>query len=40
MSACGTVDEQMIERLQVSDEDARLVRDPDFCGGSLIVSAR
>ena len=38
VSACGTVDEQMIERLQVSDEDARLLRDPDFCGGSLIVS--
>jgi aliphatic nitrilase len=38
LSACGTVDEQMIERLQVSDEDARMLRDPDFCGGSLIVS--
>jgi len=38
VSACGTVDEQMIARLQVSDEDARLLRDPDFCGGSLIVS--
>lgn len=38
VSACGTVDDQMIERLQVSAEDARLLRDPDFCGGSLIVS--
>ena len=38
VSACGTVDEQMIDRLQVSDEDARLLRDPDFCGGSMIVS--
>src|SRR5919107_608049 len=38
VSACGTIDEQMIERLQVSDKDARLLRDPDFCGGSLIVS--
>jgi nitrilase len=38
LSACGTVDEQMIDRLQVSDEDAALLRDPDFCGGSLIVA--
>jgi nitrilase len=38
VSACGTVDEQVIERLQVSEEDARLLRDPDFCGGSMIVS--
>jgi aliphatic nitrilase len=38
VGACGTVDDQMIERLQVSDEDERLLRDPDFCGGSLIVS--
>jgi aliphatic nitrilase len=38
VSACGTVDEQMIDRLQVSDEDARLLRDSDFCGGSMIVS--
>jgi nitrilase len=39
VSACGTVDEQMVERLQLSDEDAALLRDPDFCGGSMIVSA-
>jgi nitrilase len=38
VSACGTVDERMIDRLQVSDEDAGLLRDPDFCGGSMIVS--
>jgi nitrilase len=38
VSACGTVDEEMIERLQISDEDASLLRDPDFCGGSMIVA--
>jgi nitrilase len=38
VSACGTVDEQMIDRLQVSNEDAQLLRDSDFCGGSMIVA--
>jgi aliphatic nitrilase len=38
VSACGTVDDHMIERLELSAEDERLMRDPDFCGGSAIVA--
>jgi nitrilase len=38
VSACGTFDEHMIDALQVSDQDAELLRDADFCGGSMIVS--
>lgn len=38
VSACGTVDEHAIERLQVGDDQEALLRSPDFCGGSMIVS--
>ena len=38
VSACGTVDDRMVERLELSPEDERLIRDPDFCGGSTIVA--
>jgi aliphatic nitrilase len=38
ISACGTVDEDMVERLELSDADAAVIRDPDFCGGSMIVA--
>ena len=38
VSACGTVDAHAIERLQVSDDQEALLRSPDFCGGSMIVS--
>jgi nitrilase len=38
VSACGTVDEHAIERLQVSDEQEALLRSDDFCGGSLVVA--
>jgi aliphatic nitrilase len=38
VSACGTVDEPMIARLELSAEDEALLRNPDFCGGSMIVS--
>jgi len=38
VSACGTVDEAMIERLELDDEQAERLRDPDFCGGSVIVA--
>jgi nitrilase len=37
ISACGTVDERMIEMLQPSPESEKFLRDPDCCGGSLIV---
>jgi aliphatic nitrilase len=37
ISACGTVDEHMIEMLQPSSEAEKFLRDPNCCGGSLIV---
>ena len=37
ISACGTVDEQMIEMLNVGPEGEQFLRNPDCCGGSLIV---
>ena len=37
VSACGTVDERMIEMLELSPADEELIRNPDFCGGSTIV---
>jgi nitrilase len=38
VSACGTVDDHMVERLELSPDDERIIRDPDFCGGSVIVA--
>lgn len=38
ISACGTVDEQMIEMLKVGPEGEQFLRNPDCCGGSLIVN--
>ena len=38
ISACGTVDEDMISKLEVGPESARFLRDPDSCGGSVIVA--
>ena len=37
ISACGTVDEHMIEMLQAGPEGEKFLRNPDCCGGSLIV---
>ena len=37
VSACGTVDDGTIERLDLSPEQEEVVRNPDFCGGSVIV---
>ncbi len=37
ISACGTVDERMIEMLAASPEAEKFLRNPDCCGGSLIV---
>jgi nitrilase len=37
ISACGTVDERMIEMLQAGPEGERFLRDPNCCGGSMIV---
>ena len=37
ISACGTVDEHMIEMLKAGPEGEKFLRDPNCCGGSLIV---
>ena len=37
ISACGTVDERMIEMLAASPEGEKFLRDAKCCGGSLIV---
>lgn len=37
ISACGTVDERMIEMLKTGPEGERFLRNPDCCGGSMIV---
>ena len=38
ISACGTVDEDMIRKLKVGAEGEKFLRDPNSCGGSLIVA--
>ena len=38
VSACGTVDEHMIEVLRAPPEAEKFLRDPDCCGGSVIVA--
>ena len=37
ISACGTVDERMIEMLKAGAEGEKFLRDPNCCGGSMIV---
>jgi len=37
VSACGTVDDQTIAKLQLSAEDEETIRRPEICGGSVIV---
>ena len=38
VSACGTVDEDMIRKLEPGPEAERFLRNPDCCGGSVIVA--
>ncbi len=38
ISACGTVDDDMIRKLQVGPEAEKFLRNPDCCGGSVIVA--
>ena len=38
VSACGTVDETMMRMLKLAPEAEKLLRDPDCCGGSVIVA--
>lgn len=37
ISACGTVDERMIEMMELGPEGEKFMRDPDCTGGSVIV---
>jgi nitrilase len=37
VSACGTVDEDAIARLRVDENGERFLRNPELCGGSVIV---
>jgi aliphatic nitrilase len=37
ISACGTVDDHMVEMLKAGPEAEKFLRDPNCCGGSLIV---
>lgn len=38
ISACGTVDADMIGKLEVGPEGEKFLRNPDCCGGSVIVA--
>ena len=38
ISACGTVDDDMIRKLEVGPEAEKFLRDPNSCGGSVIVN--
>jgi len=38
ISACGTIDERMMEILKVGPDSEQFLRNPDWCGGSLIVN--
>ena len=38
ISACGTVDEDMVGKLEVGPEAGKFLRDPNSCGGSVIVA--
>jgi aliphatic nitrilase len=38
ISACGTIDERMIEILEPTSEAEKFLRDPDCSGGSVIVA--
>ena len=39
ISACGTVDDGTIKKLKVGPGGEKFLRDPDACGGSLIVGS-
>lgn len=38
ISACGTVDEDMIRKLEAGPAGEKFLRNPDCCGGSVIVA--
>jgi aliphatic nitrilase len=38
VSACGTVDEAMIQKLQLTPEEEEILRQPEYAGGSMIAA--
>ncbi len=38
VSACGVVDDDMIGKLELSPDQEKIVRDPNYCGGSVVVA--
>ena len=38
VSACGVVDDDMVRKLELSPDQEKIVRDPAYCGGSVIVA--
>lgn len=38
ISACATVNDEMIERMLLSDDEEKMLRNPDITGGSMIIS--
>lgn len=38
ISACGTVDEDMVRKLEVGPESERFLSNPECCGGSVVVA--
>jgi aliphatic nitrilase len=37
VSACGVIDDHMIEMLHVAPDAEKVIRAPNFCGGSMVV---
>lgn len=38
ISACSTVNEEMIDRMQLAEDEKELLRNPEVSGGSMIIS--
>lgn len=37
VAACGTVDDTAVRAMELTSEQEATIRDPDFCGGSVVV---
>jgi aliphatic nitrilase len=38
VAACGTIDDETVDKLELTAEQEATIRNPDFCGGSVIVN--
>jgi aliphatic nitrilase len=38
VASCGTIDDLTVERLELTADQEKIIRNPDFCGGSVIVN--